>query len=301
VHAARSFAVYSDDFLIIPPPQVGIAGKSGDEDTLRALALYLGSAFVWYHQFLTSPEMETRGRSTIDALKRVPTPISGLAADRLVEWVEIQKELADLSDRRWALLASTEALIDVPAIQDLEDQMRDMERTVNDLTASALGLRPQERWLVEDLVHVRSHLADGKIGEAAAARPTDPQMMDYAQALRDELDAYLDRGLRFRHAVTIVHEPRAGMVQVVFSPSAVPHPLRVEPACGVVGQKLRAMRDRIEREHGQWIYFDRNLVVYRDGEVFIAKPMQRFWWTRSQALVDADRIIADLVATGGHA
>lgn len=301
VHAARNFAVFSEDFIVVPPPQIGIAAAPGDEDILRALALYLGSDFVWYHQFFTSPEMEYRGRSTIDALKRLPVPLLDLDAEQIRAWVDLHRRLVSLSDRRWALLASSDALVPDPTIDDLHGQMATLERTVNQLTARALGLSQKDEWLIEDLVHVRRHLADGKIGEVAAGLPTEPQLMGYALALRDELDAYLDRGRRFQHALTVVHAQRAGMIQIAFSPSRTPHAPLVEEAASAVGRKLRAMRDRIDREHGQWLYFDRNLAMYLDGKAFLCKPMQRFWWTRSQALADADRIIADLVATGAHA
>ena len=293
--------MFSETFLVIPPPQIGIAGKPGGEDLLRALALYLGSHFVWYHQFLTSPEMEYRGRSTIEGLRRLPVPLLDLSASQLRAWVEIHEELVVLSDRRWALLASPDALVLDHAIEDLHDQMEVLEHTVNQLTARALGLRHRDEWLIEDLVEVRRHLADGKVGEAAAGRPSDAQMAEYALALRDELDAYLDRGRRFRHALTVVHELRAGMVQIAFSPSMAAHVPLVGAADSAVGRRLRAMRDRIDREHGQWLYFDRNLVIYLDGKVFLSKPMQRVWWTRSQALADADRIIADLVLVSSSA
>jgi methylase of polypeptide subunit release factors len=298
VHAARAFAVFTDRFVVIPPRQIGIAGKVGDEDMLRALALYLGSHFVWYHQFLTSPEMEYRGRSTIEGLRRLPLPLLDLSASQLRAWVEVHEELVELSDRRWAALASPEALVHEHEVEDFHTRMHALERTVDALTARALGLHARDECLIEDLVEVRRHLADGKIGEAAAGRPSASHMADYALVLRDELDAYLDRGRRFRHALTVEHEPRAGMVQIAFSPSPVPHPPLVEAADSSVGRHLRAMRDRIDREHGQWLYFDRNLVMYIDGKVFLSKPMQRFWWTRSQALADADRIIADLVTAG---
>jgi len=296
VHAARCFAVFSDRFLVVPPPQIGIAGPADSQDLLRALALYLGSEYAWYHQFLTSPEMEYRGRSTIEALRRLPVPISKLESE-LGTWVSLHGELVALSDQRWA---ARERGADQTA-QELEAQMAKLEQAVNDLTCDALGLTPRDRWLVDDLVNVRRHLADGKIGDVAAGRPTRAQLEDYALALRDELDLFLDRGRRFRHGLTVVHEARAGMVQIVFSDSPVPQPLSIEPADSTVGLRLRSMRDRIDREHGQWLYFDRNLVMYHDGRVFLSKPMQRFWWTRSQALADADRIIADLVAAGGAA
>lgn len=301
IHAGRSFAVFSDQLIVVPPRQIGIAGGLGDEDTLRALTLYLSSDFVWYHQFLTSPEMEYRGRSTIDALKRLPMPLGSLRPDRLRAWIELHRHLVSLSDRRWSLLASSGSPAPDGAVSDLDAQMTALEAEVNHLTARTLGLTRTEEWLVEDLVGVRRHLADGKVGEIAVGPPTSQQLMEYAATLRDGLDAYLDRGRQFQHALTVVHEQRAGMIQIAFEPSRAPHVPLVEAAGSVVGRKLRTTRDRIDREHGQWLYFDRNLAICLDGKVFLCKPMQRVWWTRSQALADADRIIADLVTAGAQA
>ena len=54
VSAARYFAVYSEQFLVVPPRQIGIVSPSEDRDFLKALSLFLSSDFVFYHQFLTS-------------------------------------------------------------------------------------------------------------------------------------------------------------------------------------------------------------------------------------------------------
>jgi len=41
------------------------------------------------------------------------------------------------------------------------------------------------------------------------------------------------------------------------------------------------------------LYFDRNLFVSRGNSVYIFKPMQRSAWTETQALLDADELIAN--------
>jgi hypothetical protein len=47
------------------------------------------------------------------------------------------------------------------------------------------------------------------------------------------------------------------------------------------------------------VYFDRNLRVYEGTKTFVFKPMQRFHWTESQALMDARQIIAETLQGGG--
>jgi hypothetical protein len=55
----------------------------------------------------------------------------------------------------------------------------------------------------------------------------------------------------------------------------------------------------LRKQCSQWVYFDRNLRIYEGTRTFIFKPMQRFHWTVSQAMVDAREIISEtLQATG---
>jgi hypothetical protein len=52
----------------------------------------------------------------------------------------------------------------------------------------------------------------------------------------------------------------------------------------------------LRKERAQWVYFDRNLRLYEGTRTCILKPMQRFHWTESQAMVDARHIIAETLA-----
>ena len=71
VSAARNFAVYSDEFIVVPPRQIGIVSVDGNRSLLKALALYLSSDFAYYHQFLTATELGVkRDRLPVDVLDR---------------------------------------------------------------------------------------------------------------------------------------------------------------------------------------------------------------------------------------
>lgn len=292
VSAARTFAVFSDEFIVVPPRQIGISGE-GDSDLLKALALYLSSRFVRYHQFFLSPQEGIRsGRSTLDVLRKIPIPFANASATELRPWVQLHRELARLSDRRWA---------DPDAAASLCKEMAALEADVDELAFAALGLRLHESYLIQDFVDVRMALMDGKVGKPAVGAPTVRQVRSYAVTLRDCLDAYLDRGERFRHRVSAVLDLTAGAVEVAFEVAPTPHPAHVERADEATAVHLRRVRDQIDRSRGQWLYHDRNMTMYLDNRAYVFKPMQRLWWTRSQALADADRIIADLIADGAHA
>ncbi len=60
------------------------------------------------------------------------------------------------------------------------------------------------------------------------------------------------------------------------------------------------IRQRMTRERSQWLYFDRNLFLFEGPRTFVLKPMQRLWGTESQALVDADHLVAAALASAGE-
>jgi hypothetical protein len=63
-----------------------------------------------------------------------------------------------------------------------------------------------------------------------------------------------------------------------------------------IDAQLEKTRQRLRKERAQWVYFDRNLRIYEGTRTFVLKPMQRFHWTESQAMVDARHIIAETLA-----
>jgi hypothetical protein len=59
------------------------------------------------------------------------------------------------------------------------------------------------------------------------------------------------------------------------------------------------IRQRMQQERGQWLYFDRNLFLFDGPRTYILKPLHRLWWTESQALADADYLVAEAIAPAG--
>jgi hypothetical protein len=288
--ASRRFAVFTSDFVAVPARQVGIAGGRNKEGLLRSLSLYLSSDFCTYHQFFVSPQWGIYfNRADLEALKELPIPLEQLSASEDVEWQELQKELASLSQRRFEGQGWPD-----------QDQAQFTARTddLNNKVFKALGVRSSERWLVEDFVHVNLQMNKGKVSRETMRSPTTPELRLYLTTLRGCLDAFIspERGLRHRLVAAIESE------SAIFSVSLERASTAIDPVVAHADQdearNLLTLRDRLRQKQSQWIYFDRNLKVYHQGVLYQFKPMQRLHWTRRQAVLDSDEIIAESVSHG---
>jgi len=280
VAASRAFAIYEEQFLVVPPRQVGIGAAPEKKGLLKALALYLNSDFARYHQFFTSSEAGVQKTiSTQRELRALPVPFTDDEKD-LQRWV-------DLYDQIVASCAGGDDFRVSPLIHAL-----------NRLVNGALELDKRSQALVHDLIHVRMDLTRGKVGRRAARLPEKRELEGYAVALQSELDGFLGNEVSARHRVRIAAGDEAGVVEVLLVPRTQQAQLiSVEQASDELSVEVALSRARARQQFGQWFYFDRNLRLYDGPLTYVCKPMQRMHWTRTQALLDAGEIIADTLTS----
>lgn len=288
VSAARNFAVYSDEFIVVPPRQIGIVSVDSNRPLLKALALYLSSDFAYYHQFLTSTELGVkRDRATLESLRQIPIPLLKLTPADLSEWEDLHDRLARTKPRALADPRQPETELDESRADDGQDAMiEELNRRVFD----ALGLDEAERALVQDLVHVRLALNDGKIGQGAMRDAGPEELQTYAEWLQREMEANTNGEARY--SVTILYDARSGFIAI--EPTSGRATFRVLRADSATAITLAATRDRLRENRSQWVYFDRALRIYRGENTYLFKPIHRMHWTRSRAMLDA----ADIVIGG---
>ncbi len=299
VSAARKFAVYSDEYIIIPPRQIGIASPSGDKPLLKALSLFLSSDFAFYHQFLTSTEFGVgRDRATLDALKGIPIPLSDLTRRELQDWTRLHAALVKAAPH--SIGASCDGQMRLDQANSANEDLEALLAQLNDLTYDSLGLERRERALVHDLVHVRLALNDGQLGELAAGPPGPDQIRAYAKRLKRELDNFMGNEVTKKHRIDVVHSELSGLIQVELTKDIdAARKVIIQRADADAAAELEQTHSRLRRKWAQWVYFDRNLRIYEGRRTFILKPMQRYHWTESQAMADAGEVIADTIARPG--
>jgi hypothetical protein len=298
VGAACNFAVYSEDPIVVSSRQIGIISPHGDTDLLKALALFLNSDFALYFEFFNSTTLGVeRGRSNLEALRRLPMPLLDMPPRKLRKWTALHGALVRATACAYArgglLPEGRSGTLPPPGFvvgSDLLDSL-------NALVYEALDFDTGDIALVRDLVHVRLALNDGQMGQDAIRRPTPSEMTAYAERLRDELDGFVEGQAQGRHVVEVLYEDTSSMVRIRVNQ----HPKARQSAvvCAASSGQAAAFKEcrrHLRQVRSQWVYFDRNLRVYDGADTYILKPMQRFHWTETQARVDATAILAESIA-----
>ena len=280
--SAGRFAVYSDEFLAVPPKPIGIAGGHDQARLLKALSLYLSSDFTTYCQFMMSPEWGVRSpRGTLRSLRNLPVPLDRLGSRGLDHWAQLHHDIVQ---------AATQTARGDDALNGLIAKM-------NAEVSDVLELAQSERDAVDDLLHVRMATIDGKTGAEAVGHPSDKEVRAYLGVLTSELDAFVEAEENLRHAVAAIHDDLGAIISVELRSDTNK---RVRPsvrkATGRLTRELDEVRGHLREQHSQWVYFERNLRIYEGTKTYLFKPMQRMHWTKTQAYLDADEIIADTLS-----
>ncbi len=286
------FAVFSNDFLVVPAGQFGIAGSAEHTDLLKAISLYLISDFAIYHQFLHSPEWGvSTSVSTLDALRMLPVPFADLGARRLTEWSQrhsrIVQTVRKTPDKQRRLFD--------PNDEETSGMLCELLGELNSAVFDLLHLTDEERFLVSDLVRIRMQMIQGKVTTEITRDATDDELLDYGAILLGELDAFIEDQPDCWHSIAIVKDGQSAIVGVTLhSGAARGRGKRVSIVPGnAMGVRLMDIRKHVRDENSQWIYFRRNLCLYEGRNTYVFKPMERLHWTKSQAMLDAGSIIAE--------
>jgi hypothetical protein len=285
IDAARRFAIFSDDFILVPPRQIGIRGSDQQAKLLRALSLYLSSDFCKYHQFLSSPQFGIMyDIADLETLKQLPIPLKLLSDEELKEWENIQRSLSLLSQQKFSGMGWQ--------LGDKET-FESLLATMNSKVFDLLQLRSSERILVQDFVHLHFELMSGKISTELTRQPKPAEMKEYFTTLRSALDDFISEDQNIHHKIEAIHDDKSAMFSVSIVTERQPIPVNILDGDNNDINSLKVIRESLRRRHSQWIYFNRGLKVYEKGTLYQFKPMQRLHWSRRQAILDADEIISE--------
>ncbi|NOT62189.1 MAG: N-6 DNA methylase [Acidobacteria bacterium] len=290
--AWKNFLLFSDQYFAVPARQMGISSPSNsDEDSnlLRALAVYLGSSLADYALFFHVPEWGLYNTMTIVVVKevrKIPTP--DFTPSQISSLVKAHEKLIK-EENTFQLKES--------AVHESKTKQLLIDRAVFD----ALKIPDELRSIVEDFRDTRLPLDKGRsVLETLGKPPSVAELEAYGRTLQDELERFL-LGEAYV-SVEILASPDLIVCEVKLHSDNRPadYVVKVSETTNQPNEqkKLRALRHKLGEEFSQWVYVDRCLRIYANNVIQIFKSPRLMDWTRTQALNDADDLIAEILTDG---
>jgi hypothetical protein len=285
----KNFLIYSEKYFAIPPRQMGIAAPDGDKEQLRALAVYLGSSLVDYFVFFQVPEWGVYSDFPHVALRNVRTvPTPDFTPKQVSALSKLHRELvSEKTDFRLESYGGSPNTA--------------KQRLIDKAVFEALNVPDDLRLLIEDFRDTRLPLDKGRsVLDKLGKCPSATELQSYGHTLKDELERFLLGEARV--SVDLLASPDLIRCEVKLHSNGhrVAQTVNVGNATGhhQTRQLLRSLREQLGEEFSQWVYVDRNLRVFKDDAVQIFKAPRLMDWTRTQALNDADDVIAEILTNG---
>ena len=217
----------------------------------------------------------------------------------------------DLLSLRVPALGSVtpESIQDVVEAEERASRAPHRESSLRALDEAVYGLYDldaQERVVLGESVDRVRLLVSDSVAERRRAyeKPSWEDVLKYATEVLRTINPYL-RARGTRHLEAIIYRdaergvelsasvPGATAVRFVMVPGAPTEPI-VKPGNSSETVQLSArLRNAVDDEGAPYLNQNRLLRIYGDGDLFIVKPSQAKYWTRTAGLNDADTILSD--------
>jgi hypothetical protein len=259
---------------VFPQSLLGIAVPPDDEEMLGAVCAVLATDVCTYFAMMTSSRwLVERDELAKQEIMQLPMPASVESGSLGVSMTELREAAKDEHTRDRIVESISKAYglstADETLISDAVTYTLDFFRFGADSKAAA----PADRKLLRKYAITFSNILQDSFGQD---RECNPQIRFYAgDNPLVVLEASLCRG-------DVGREPQ------------------FEQSGGELSKALKSMDRVLLQERSTGVYVRRDVHVYQDDKILVAKRNQKRLWTQSAAMRDADEVYADIMRAWGE-
>lgn len=256
------------------------------KDDLKILVAYLNSSFASYIMFLTTAdwgvERERVKPTELLGLPNICFSLSETFKNQIIGKID---EIIDFKKNGNVLFTDT--------------QIAEIESEIEKILQAGIGLSDNDRVLIEDLLAYRLGAFQDR-QKSPAFRPVSTNHMHaYTIYLCQTINHFLQADDSFYAYVQYFDVPAKTPLQVVIlyldeqKRDNEAQPLSADSLSAI----LRELETYVYRQESESIYFRRFFRYYKDDVVYIVKPNEQRFWSRSTAMNDADEIILEILSS----
>jgi len=280
---------YCDFTVLFQDSLVAIAGSKKDNDILRFLSVVFKSDIANYYLFHTSsnwgiyrPEIQVAERLSIPFFMPEDAPNPKRAKDIVSEVIQHVKTFEK----------------EVQATHGFgqEEKASKLQKKLEPLVRKYYDIDEYESMLIEDTLQLAVESFHPK-QNASKIPPTlkQPENEDckrYTKTLCEMLNNF-GRGSKFKVKGEVVKGQPYSIVHVAMTDRACRN-IPVSTAEKKLAKIFDRMKTLLQQEQGRFV-FCQNLKVFDGNSLYILKPMQMRFWSRTAALNDADEVAGSII------
>ena len=287
---ARCAAAFSSGDVVYRHKISGVVGRTDQEMLLKWLVAYINSPLAQYYHFMTSTSWAVeRGTVIQEEYLRMPFLIPDEGDSRLSKILTYFDEIVTIVQRHNILDESKRQ-------QDVQQR----EEAIAELVFDLYDLTPTERQLVQDTVDYGieffywSQQKRRKPQGAKAVQHPDIEMLKaYADTFVKTVKTLLHYQGQTLNA--LVYQDGTPLSVVAFELVNLDdaHETQILESEDALRDVLRRLDRLLLERRTDALYMRRHVRVYDGDWLYLVRPSERRFWTYSQALADADSVIAE--------
>lgn len=250
---------------------VGIYSKSNDESLLKLLTVYLNSEFIRYFAFLTTSSWGIER----DVVKH----------KELFEAPALFKKLGKKQIENIITLFNN-GLYD----KEFYTINKSVENEINEIIFSSFS--ENDRYTIQNLLSC-IELFHKKEKSPALYPVLQNHIKEYSEVISKELNEFLDGQDLFVNAAIYNINRFSPLMMIKLSHEKVKKDISTSNE--YLDEELKKLDQRLWKEKANSIYFRKKLNYKTAGDIFIIRPNQRRFWSKSMAIEDASELILEIL------
>ena len=248
--------------------------RSEDKNKLRFLSCLLNSKLSTYFLLLISNSWGIeRERIKPNEIYEFPVVIDG-----------------DISEQFSLLHKEIESRIKKSI---LRVECRDIENKINNLVYDLYDITPTGRQLIQDFIAYSVDLFHKQEKSIALYPVMQSQAIEYAQRIVSELNDFLEGQDLFVNATVYNIHKFNPLMMIKLSHSHTKKEISISTE--QVDDKLRTLDKYLWEKESSSIYFRKKMNYKTGNDIYIIRPNQRRFWSKSMAMEDASELILEIL------
>lgn len=172
-----------------------------------------------------------------------------------------------------------------------ENKVQQFEQKLDKIIESQYQLSKQELALINDFVDITTSLLYDK-EKSKALKPVS-DFDEYAEMLCSQMNEFIETPDLYANGTKYTISPHSALAVIKISLDTHKHD--VIESDENINDLISMLSEKIWKAKGQNIFFRKKLLFFNENDIYIIRPNQKRFWTKSMALDDASEIIMEIL------